>query len=127
MEQEKKFDAPFFIIARYFKIDSLRFDKIVHTADVDALENALSVTKMLSNTQPGIFILFQYPQYREWIDKERVEYYPVSACKDGLTVDFTNKQKYFENPESQLIYTECGLWMFKIDDIVDAMSEDKGE
>lgn len=112
-----------YIICRYTRwyppptnrIDELHFEGIVH-ATFDCKSSrvaAFKSVKQLSETQPGIYILFQGGEVC-WHDSTSACYWPIVACQDGKTLYFTEN---IDDHSPDRIYTHGDFWEFKIEEV----------
>lgn len=77
-----------FVIFRFF---GNTLDGIAHTTD--NFQSALSLTKRISQTQPGTYILAEFTNFEPPMsidgdnETEFYDFAPLVGCKDGHTVD----------------------------------------
>ncbi|MBQ2622407.1 MAG: hypothetical protein IJG38_00140 [Thermoguttaceae bacterium] len=78
------------VIFRFF---GNTLDGIAHTTTAENFTTVLTLTKELSKTQPGTFVLAQFTTFEPpfSVDDEHptefLDFQPLVGCKDGQTVD----------------------------------------
>lgn len=100
-ETKENYKLPYYIIVRFFRHEILSQHMIARSYDWRTpIDDVLVAVKEISRQQPGIYILFQYPN----IDNGNAYYEIMCACQDGNTVHFTTDKRYYNAPNGNLIY-----------------------